>query len=56
MNYRASAITKVVETADALLLYVSSVQALIVPKHKLLPEEFQQASTFAKQYYGHQAP
>ncbi|MEP6669882.1 MAG: YcxB family protein [Chthoniobacter sp.] len=50
-TYKAAAITKVVETADALLLYVSSLQAVILPRRKLSPEEFQQAVSFAQQYY-----
>ena len=54
-TYRASAITKVVETADALLLYVSSLQAVILPKGKLSAEEFLQAAAFARQHYGSRA-
>lgn len=54
-TYRASTITKVVETGDMLLLYVSSIQAVVIPKRKLSPEEFQEASAFAQQHYAGQA-
>jgi len=54
-TYRASGITKIEETADALLLYVSPIQAVILPRRKLSPEEFQQAAVFARQHYGSQA-
>src|SRR5882724_9769508 len=50
-TYRSSAITKIAETPDALLLYVSSIQALILPRRKLSEAEFQQATTFVQQHY-----
>ena len=54
-SYRASAITKVVETTDLLLLYVSSIHALVLPRRKLSPRDFQQATAFAQQYYANNA-
>ena len=50
-TYRASAITKTVETPDALLLYVSSIQALILPRQKLSDADFQQAAAFVREHY-----
>jgi len=54
-TYRSSAITKIVETPDALLLYVSSVPALILPRRKLSESDFQQAARFVRQHYATQA-
>jgi hypothetical protein len=50
-TYHASAITKTVETPNALLLYVSSIQALILPRRKLSDADFQQAAVFVREHY-----
>jgi len=50
-TYRASAITKCVEAPEALLLYVSSIQALVLPKRKLSESDFQQATEFVQRHY-----
>ena len=50
--FKAEAIYKVVATPELLLLFISSMQAIIVPKVKIAPEEFEQAAAFAKEHYG----
>lgn len=50
--FRAEAITKVVVTPAYLLLFISSAQAIIVPKAKIAPGEFEEAVGFAQKWYG----
>jgi len=54
-TYRASAVKKIVETPDALLLYISSLQALVFPRKKLSESEYDQVKTLAEQYYSGRA-
>lgn len=51
-SYYASAVSQVVETPDELLIYMSSVQAVILPRRKIAAEEFQKAVDFAREHYG----
>ena len=52
MFYRAGAILRVVVTPDLLLLFVAPMQAIIFPRTKIPPEEFDKAAAFAKACYG----
>ena len=54
-TYRSNALKKIVETPDALLFYVSSIQALVIPKRKVSSDAFQQAVDFAQAHYLPQA-
>ncbi|MEO6846243.1 MAG: YcxB family protein [Chthoniobacterales bacterium] len=50
-TYNASGIIKVIESPQALFLYISSIQALVIPKCKLPEDDFQNAVNFVKQHY-----
>ena len=55
-TFRAAAISKIVESPEALLLYVSPVQAVILPKQKLSATDFAQAKEFVHQHYSQETP
>jgi YcxB-like protein len=50
--YKAEAIWKVTTTPDVLLLYISELQAIIIPRAKLSTEEWCAAKEFAQAHYG----
>jgi hypothetical protein len=50
--YKAAAIQRVMETPRQLLLFVAAMQAIIIPRAKIPPEEFEAAAVFAREHYG----
>jgi hypothetical protein len=51
MFYKSDAFRKVKATPDLLLLFVGDLQAVIIPRAKLAPGEFEAAEAYAREHY-----
>ena len=49
--YNAETIRRVMVTRDALLLFVAGIHAVVFPRHRIDPDEFQEIVSFAKDHY-----